>query len=309
MAAREAAIEKARAGLFLLFARLVADGLDPVLTRELAALPELADLIDPGRDPDQEAADHQDLFGFRVPPYAGVFLDGEGRIGGKPGDDALRAYVAAGMDRIRDDLGPDHLATQLEFLAYCSERGLDTDARTFLDGQVLNWLPGLVAAVLREPFPAYRGLLPVVEEAAAEYRVFVDQPVDSVDAASEQDDLLARPETGVREIASFLGTPARSGFWLGRGDVERIGRETGVPRGFGGRLLMLTNLLRGAAEYDRIDVVISAIDRIAVDTADHWKRAAGPWTDRWMHRIDRTRLMLAEMEQRIRRAGDQSSDF
>ena len=308
MSGEKEEIGQARSRLFLLFARLVADGLDPDLIRECAVLPELGDLIDQERDADQEAADHHDLFGFRVPPYAGVFLDETGHVGGRTGDEALAAYVETGMDRIRDDLGPDHLATQLEFLAYCSHRGLEEAARSFIDRQVLSWLPGLVAVVAREPYPAYRGLLPVLEEAVREYRASLGGPATPVKDEPAAEDLLSDPKTGVRDVASFLGTPALSGIWIGRGDVERIGRETGVPRGFGGRLTMLTNLLRSAAEYDQVDPTLSAVDRIASGTAGHWRSAGGPWAGVWIRRIERTRRMLAEIGGRIGDESDQSPE-
>ena len=168
-------------------------------------------------------------------------------------------------------------------------------------------MPGLVAAVLREPFPTYRALLPVLEEAVREYRASLGEPAPPIEDEPTPDDLLSNPKTGVREVAAFLGTPALSGIWLGRGDVERIGRETGVPRGFGGRITTLTNLLRSAAGYDQIGRTLAAIDRIAVETADHWKDSGGSWTGVWTRRIDRTRRVLAEIESRIRDEADQKA--
>ncbi len=307
MSATPVRIGDARARLLRLFARIVAEGLHPSLLAEVAGFEQLADLVDPSRDPDQEAADHQDLFGFRVPPYAGVFLDVESRIGGRPADDALRSYAGGGWQGARQDLGPDHLSTQLEFLGHCAEHGLGAAARAFLDGQLLSWLAGFSVAVSREPFPSYRGLIPVLEEAVREVRASLGEPAAPLDPESNPEDILADPKTGVREIASWLVTPARSGIWLGRGDVERMGREAGVPRGFGGRALMLGNLLRSAAEYGRLGPVLAAIDRIAVQTASHWKGAPGPWSGVWTARIDRTRTLIAAIEDRIRREAAQGS--
>lgn len=299
----------ARARLFRLFARVVADGLDPSLKMEIAAFPELAFAVDDGRSPDDEAADYQDLFGFRVPPYAGVFLNADGHVGGPAADAALGAREAAGMDRIRQDLGPDHLAAELSFLAHCAERVLADAAGRFLDLHALAWLPSLVAAVRREPYPAYSGLLQILEEAVLDYRAAIGGPAAPLPDWPEPDAVLDDPRTGVREIARFLASPARSGMHVGRGDVTRLGRESSAPTGFGGRTLMLANLLRSAAEYDRLGAVMSALDDMARATAAHWKRvgstgvgAAGAWAGRWIGRIEVTRSMLAEIEIRIRAA-------
>jgi TorA maturation chaperone TorD len=300
---------EAWARLFRLFARVVADGLDPALKREIAALPELAGTMDAGRAPDEEAADHQDLFGFRVAPYAGVFLDADGRVGGPAADAALQACAAAGFQRIRDDLGPDHLASELSFLAHCAEHGRVDAAGQFLDTHVLAWLPSLTAAVAREPYPAYSELLTVLEEAVLDYRAAIGGPAAPLPDLPEPDALLDDPRAGVREIAGFLACPARSGVHLGRGDVTRLGRSASAPTGFGGRTLMLANLLRSAAEYDRLGSVISALDDIARATLVHWKRvgstgagAAEAWAGRWTGRIGITRRMLSEIEARIRKA-------
>ena len=297
---------KARAWLFRLCSGVVADGLGPESKRAFAGFTELAPLVDPDRGSDDEAADHQELFGFRVPPYAGVFLDEDGRLGGRAADASLEAYAAGGLAVVRADIGPDHLATQLDFLAHCAEHDLRDAARAFLDGHVLSWLPSLAAAVDREPFPSYRGLMEVVLEAVVEYRGVLGPPAPPMAREPDGNDVLSDPKTGVREIAGFLATPARSGIWLGRGDVQRLGRAADAPRGFGGRVLMLGNLLRSAAEFGVLEAVLAGIDRIAADTASRWIDAPGPWTGHWTSLIERTRGMLAEMEGRIREAPDQN---
>jgi hypothetical protein len=174
---------------------------------------------------------------------------------------------------------------------------------------VLAWLPSLTAAVVREPFPVYSGLFPVLEEAVLDYRAAIGGPAAPLPERPEPDALLDDPRTGVREIAGFLACPARSGVHLGRGDVTRMGRKSSAPTGFGGRALMLANLLRSAAEYDRLGAVMSALDDIARATLVHWERvgstgtgAAGAWAGRWTSRIASTRRMLSEIEGRIRAA-------
>lgn len=113
-----------------------------------------------------------------APPYASAYT-GEGLLMGEPAEAALRAYRQAGLVLAEDyhDL-PDHLAAELEFLAWLGEQAIaaheagdeeQAEERTaqqkaFLRDQVQPWLPTFcqrVEEAARMPF--YRNLARLAE--------------------------------------------------------------------------------------------------------------------------------------------------
>ena len=111
----------------------------------VAALPKVLDQT----VLDQFAADYADIYlthGYRASPHESVWLDEDHLMRQEPMFQ-VRAYYArhgltAGNWRVRPD---DHLALQLQFLAYllAPERDEDTlaEAARFLDEHLLRWLP------------------------------------------------------------------------------------------------------------------------------------------------------------------------
>ena len=90
-----------------------------------------------------------------APPYASAYT-GQGLLMAEPAEAALRAYREAGLALAKDyqDL-PDHLAAELEFLAWLGQQGItafekgeeheanqwEKRGKAFLSQQVLSWLP------------------------------------------------------------------------------------------------------------------------------------------------------------------------
>ena len=113
--------------------------------------------------------------------------------------------------------------------------------------------------------------------------------------------VLDSDRAGLKEIAAVLVTPPFSGLLLGRDQIARIARALELPRGFGDRGQMLTNLLRTAAQYDRFPAVVAAVETVAAG----WRQAyadtaaaapalapfAAPWLAQTQHTLD----LLAEM--------------
>ncbi|MFN3763239.1 MAG: molecular chaperone [Anaerolineae bacterium] len=108
-----------------------------------------------------------------APPYASAYA-GEGLLMGEPAEAALVAYRRAGLALANDyhDL-PDHIAAELEFLAWLGEQAVAaqesgdeeqagqwwTQFRAFLNQQVRPWVPAFcrrVEEAARLPF--YREL-------------------------------------------------------------------------------------------------------------------------------------------------------
>lgn len=142
-------------------------------TGELVAAVEAGDLEDvvPGvRDVSLEElrAEHARLFvGPANPPclpYESVYRDGDdgpGQVLGPSTHDVVNWYreYGVGLDPDWSDL-PDHLATELEFVAVLLDRGEVEACERFLDEHPRQWFEDFAAAVRSSDPPAfYRELL------------------------------------------------------------------------------------------------------------------------------------------------------
>ena len=100
-----------------------------------------------------------------VPCYESMYLDSSGLVMGRPAQQVRRAYAAEGLglaERFHDL--PDHLAVEMEFMAYlCSREGsawIEADAANaarwaqkeaaFLHDHLLRWLPAFRDRLSRE---------------------------------------------------------------------------------------------------------------------------------------------------------------
>ena len=90
-----------------------------------------------------------------APPYASAHM-GQRRLMGEPAETALRAYRQAGLALVENcDVLPDHLAAELEFLAWLGEQAIAAwesgdeeqgraradQQRTFLQDHLRLWAP------------------------------------------------------------------------------------------------------------------------------------------------------------------------
>jgi hypothetical protein len=119
--------------------------------------------------------------------------------------------------------------------------------------------------------------------------------------------LLDDNSSSLRDIARYLTTPSATGALLTRDDIAALGRQLGVPRGFGSRTDMLESLLRNAAEYGSSEELLKRTSQLFSDkdsalgnlTARFELFAA--WVAPWRRRIAHTRsdlhVMLARMSQ------------
>ena len=113
-----------------------------------------------------------------APPYASAYT-GQGLLMGEPAEAALVAYRQAGLTLADDyrDL-PDHVAAELEFLAWLGEQALaaqeggdeeqaglrQAQQQTFLSQQVRPWLPAFCRRVKEAArLPFYRELACLAE--------------------------------------------------------------------------------------------------------------------------------------------------
>lgn len=264
----------ARARAYALLADLLARGPTAETRAAAESSPTLADALAHYRPGDLEelAVDHQHAFGFCVHPFEGAFLDPEARVGGALAPSLRQAYERIGF--APDPTGEDaeHLATELRALALSSRLESDAAAlgrredaerlrqltRSLLDHHVLRWLPPLASAVARVERPFPTALVRQARDLAMLHRASLGGPYAAWALPPLGLDL-GEPSTGLKDIARLLATPARAGIYLGRHDVGAVGRELGVPHGFGDRATLLTNLLETAVHLDALPAVVERL--------------------------------------------------
>jgi putative dimethyl sulfoxide reductase chaperone len=306
-----------------LLGRLYLEGVTAVTLSTIQIIPSLSQTIPEPFNADEAAASHQTLFGFNVFPYESIFLDSSGLLGGAITDAVLFSYQEAGFAVAADSTSPDHVGHELALLAHLC--GAEADAwmdnrplvaermqnlqRRFLQEHLLHWLIPFVTAIKGQKRPFYTALANLTRDFihdhfqelaahAAPLRLPVYLPAPPA--------LLNNEKTGLKEIAHYLTTPPYSGFFLSWQDVTQLARTQNIPRGFGDRTQMLTNLLRGAAQFDTLT---GLFDELRVLT-NSWQEAyatsaesmpvLAPFIATWQERMTQTSQTLTQIEQQIK---------
>lgn len=311
----------ARSRAYALFSRLYRTGVTPDVLPDVRTLPALHDALGDGFDAEHAAADHYDLFHLNVFPYASLFLDASGQLGGAVTEKARGLLHQAGYPADTSSESADHVGHALGLLAFLS--GAEADAwhddlpaeaermrrmqRRFFDAYLLWWLPGFTEAVRRQNHPFYTPFSDLALDLVIDHRLALGPATDPAPAVllPEPPSLLDDAATGLREIAAYLAAPAWSGLYLSRADLHRLGRAGRLPRGFGSRARMLANLLRAAATFDGLDRLLNQVTALLQTCRSYYAAL----TERdvpileivaqaWLERLDATDQIL----QRIRTA-------
>lgn len=310
-------IATARFRAYRLFGRLYREGLTSETYKEARGIPDLAGSIPDSIDFDEAAASHQQIFGFNVFPYASVYLDIPVRLGGDVTQVVEQLYR---QDHFFPDLSSesaDHISCEMDYLAHLSrleagtgEQWAEQDRmrihrrmRSFLRGHLLWWLPVYVLAVKRQEERFYENLASLTLDLVFDHWHSINEAGKSDSyTLPEVTSILDDEKTGLREIAAYLTTPAWSGIYLSRREINRIARSENVPHGFGDRQTILTNLFRSSAEYDRIGSVIESL-RVFVE---EWKsefeelfhkdlRGLDEIRGAWLGRLEKTSMTLQKI--------------
>lgn len=303
-----------------LFDLLYREGLSARVREIVRAVPELSEALPEPFDPDEAAADHQHLFGFNVFPYASVFLDPDGLLGGPVAEAVGLHFRTAGFDIDLNQEGADHVGHTLAFLGFLAAAEADAwednrpdeaarmqaHARRFIDAHLLPWLPAFVEALQRQQVPFYPHLAGLTEALVLDHRALLGSTVEAVHALAPPPALLDDEKTGLKDIAAYLATPPWSGFFLSRDDIGRLGRAENLPRGFGDRRLMLGNLLRAAAEYDRIEPLLAHLLSLTEAARAHYHALATSdlpiaktVAAMWLERLDTTQQLIARIREGV----------
>ena len=95
--------------------------------------------------------------------------------------------------------------------------------------------------------------------------------------------------------------PLYSGLFLSRDDVATLGRQQRLPRGFGGRVQMLVNVMRAAVQYDGLPTLLTALQAINRETTQAYAAycdvapALTPFIAPWKARTAITARILTQI--------------
>lgn len=280
----------ARQHSYQLLGNLFLNGVGEADRPVLAQLPELAPHLPEPFEADDMAATHQSLFGFNLLPYESVFLTAERVLGGHISDQLARQ---AGELRFYSGQSAqmDHIGQQLLLLAYlCGaelnmlDRGEVREAALWARAQadwlaqhLLTWLAPFSASLLNQAQPFFAAVGDLTLNVLADHwRTVYNEmaPQISLPAAP---DILADEKAGLKEIGNYLMTPVYVGLLLTRDDLSRLGRQFRLPRGFGSREQMMTNLLRSAAQYDEMPQLMTALAALLAENQERYAAWQAEW--------------------------------
>ena len=303
-----------------LLGQLYLEGITAVTLPTIQNIPTLSETITIPFNTDEAAARHQTLFGFNIFPYESIFLDGSGLLGGVVTDSVLHSYQEAGFRVDANSTSPDHIGNELALLAHLC--GAEADAwednlastaerirnlaRDFLQKHLLRWLIPFVVAVKRQKRPFYTALAQLTLDFVRDHFQELSPPLQLNNFLPVPPSLLNNEKTGLKEIANYLITPPYSGFFLSRDDIAQLARTQDIPRGFGDRTQMLTNLLRGAAQFDTLPGLFDEIRAFTIGWQETYAASAdtmpalAPIVAIWQERISQTSQTLTQIEQQIK---------
>jgi hypothetical protein len=266
-------------------------GLGALCERPGPASPQIADALSlPGPDP----VDYTDLFVRQLPPYASIYLDVEGKIGGE-----ARSRIAGFWSamRLTPPSEPDHLATLLGLWASITGEAageseperrslLEHAAVTLVWEHLASWLSPYLSRVpeLSENFAPWAELLAAV----------VGDTLKGVSPSNSPVHLTDEPKglQGPDDLIAYLLTPIRSGLVLTRTDLKRAATDLGLGARVGERAFELRSLI----EQDG-HAVIEWMAGEATRQADLYSSASVAPTigAAWTERANRTQATVLDL--------------
>ncbi len=286
------------------------------------AVSELGDHLPDPFDADEAAATHYQLFDFNVFPYESIFLDSSGLLGGQITDAVTAHYRQFGFAVELSAHNPDHMGQELAALSFLCQLEADALQRAvvqdavafreqqlrFLQAHLLLWLPPFTLAIRQQGDDFYTAVANLTLALVTDhYQSLLGDTTFTLDkdASPSIPNLLDEDKTGLKEIAAFLITPVYSGFFLSRDDIGRLARGFDLPRGFGDRQQLLTNLLRTAVQYDQFSLVIIALQTAVTEWQTTYRTISQenplltPFTASWLIKTEHTLHLLGHMQTQL----------
>lgn len=234
--------------------------------------------------PPLTAAEHTELFGLQLYPYASVYTGAEGMLGGDARDRVAGFWRALGATPPAE---PDHLAALLGLhAALAGEAGERArHARhALLWEHLLSWLPPWLARLGELAPPSCAAWASLLGDVLLADAVELGPPVRTPLHLR-----LATPPGGVEALLA----PVRSGVILTRTDLGRAARELGLGLRQGERRFILEALVAQEPA-----AVLDWLAQEAARQAASNRAAPAPWrpaTERWMSRAESTAATLSHL--------------
>jgi hypothetical protein len=261
-------------------------------TRSIASLLDL--------EPPPEVAEHTDLFLFQLFPFASVYLDGEGKLGGEARDRIAGFWRALDLSPPPE---PDHLTLLLAFYSQIQEHLSQSDqadrdrwqhVRTaFLWEHLLSWLPFYLDKVQDVGSEFYRKWAILLEEALKEQAAELPSPTQLPLHLRQAPKMVDPRQETDQPFLEFLLSPVRSGFILVRDDLARAGRDLKLAVRKGERTYALEALLSQDDERTLLWLATEAASWPSRHLA--WEPAIGPIATFWADRATATAALLHDL--------------
>jgi TorA maturation chaperone TorD len=262
-------------------------------TRRLARLLELGPL--------PTAAEHTDLFLLQLYPFASVYLDRAGKLGGEARDRIAGFWRALEMSPPTE---PDHLTVLLAFYSRLLELETQTEGESaarwhhirvaFLWEHLLSWLPPYLDKMQDLQPPFYKEWADLLVKALTEEVAGSDRPEQlplHLREAAEMAD--PRSDDDGAALLSSLLAPVRCGFVLVRDDLQRAGHDLGLGVRAGERSYVLKALL---SQDDKATLRWLADEAARwADTHQAWTDITGPIATFWSDRAARAAALLTDL--------------
>lgn len=306
----------ARSNAYRLFSLLLLNGVTEESAELVRQIPDLEKLVDFERGYPELAADHYALFVHNLPPYASIFLEDSAQPGGDITEATAKSYKECGYRVQSQGEAADHIGHMLGCLSFLC--GAESDAWEdgaphiagqmrqiqieFLEQRLLPWVFPFVWAVRSQPNRFYRLLVDLAADIATDHYQALGSLHSPFSTPLAQESLLGGEDTKLKEIVDFMLKPARSGLWLSSDKINQLGRRYELPRGFGERRTLLTNLLKAAGKYDSFPKLMQefAADfseaHIEFENIRNQRPELAPFLYSWSLKIGGTSGMLHKME-------------
>jgi TorA maturation chaperone TorD len=258
--------------------------------------------------PEDLAGAYTALFVLNVYPYGSVFTDPSAGLNG--GDSLVWARRLEESDFRPLELSsvgaPDHFGLCLKYVHFLETRGADSAAA--LAG-LLSWGPVCTLAAERDPMAHqfYRRLARSTREALLERAAPGAAAAPALDA--REGALEGSGEDGelrLADIVAYFLAPGRSGFFLSRSTLARMGRRVSLPLPFGGRFETARGLFEAAGVSGRVEALLDQI-RGQIDAWEREYRAIAEacpawavWAEAWSARLSRSRSVVADLRANVR---------
>lgn len=114
-------------------------------------------------------------------------------------------------------------------------------------------------------------------------------------------------EGNLVEVAELLVNPARSGIYLTRARIRRIGGEMGLRTGIQTRSRMLESLFREAGTEEKVDELLNRLDDEVsrwISRFGDWSRACPPAKNAWKEWSSRAKTLRRHLRRAKKWAQD-----